>query len=315
MTRDRTRGADERRLDGILVVAKPAGPTSHDVVGLVRRLSGVRRVGHGGTLDPFATGVLPLFLGNATRLVEYHMADEKAYRAVLAFGARSSTDDLEGELTPAEGPLPDRPAVESALEAFRGRIRQVPPDYSAVKVAGRRAYELARSGSKPELREREVEIRELTLVEWSAADERPTAVLDIRCSAGTYVRALARDLGTVLGSGAYLAALSRTASGPFRLADAHSLDAVRDAFRDGRFEQLLLQPDAGLELIPALGLADAELAALSRGQVVRPRGVGRGAPGPEGRFRIVDGSGRLLAIARLVDDRLHPEKVFSPPGG
>ena len=133
-------------LDGILVVAKPAGPTSHDVVALVRRLAATRRVGHGGTLDPFASGVLPVFLGHATRVVEYHLGDRKAYRATVCFGASSTTDDLEGELTPSSGPAPTRAAVESAMAGFLGTISQRPPAYSAIKVAGRRAYAMARAG-------------------------------------------------------------------------------------------------------------------------------------------------------------------------
>ena len=143
--------------DGVLVVAKEPGPTSHDIVALVRRLTGVKRVGHGGTLDPFAAGVLPVFVGHATRLVEYHMGDGKEYRAVVCFGARSTTDDLEGELTPTDSPAPTRDAVAAALESFTGEIEQVPPDYSAVRVAGRKAYELARHGEKPDLRARKVE--------------------------------------------------------------------------------------------------------------------------------------------------------------
>ena len=189
-------------LDGILVVAKPSGPTSHDIVALVRRLTGVRRVGHGGTLDPFAAGVLPVFIGHATRMVEYHLSDEKAYRADVVFGA---LDDRR----PRRRADPDRrlrthaEALEAALEDFRGTIEQVPPDYSAVRIAGRRAYELARHGQKPELRSRTVEIRELNLVGWDDTDPtRPIGTLELRCSAGTYVRALARDLGERLGCGA-----------------------------------------------------------------------------------------------------------------
>ena len=128
------------------MVDKPIGPTSHDVVAIVRRLSGVRRVGHGGTLDPFAAGVLPVFLGRATRMVEYHLGDEKAYRAVMVFGARSTTDDLDGELTPTDGPAPSRDAVEAALGALVGVIEQTPPIYSAVRIGGRHAYDLARHG-------------------------------------------------------------------------------------------------------------------------------------------------------------------------
>ena len=151
--------ADQRpRIDGILVVAKEPGPTSHDIVGLVRRLTGVKRVGHGGTLDPFAAGVLPVFLGHATRLVEYHMRDDKQYRALICFGARSTTDDLDGELTATGKRAPARDEVEHEMKALTGEIEQIPPDYSAVRVAGRKAYELARHGEKPELRPRRVTV-------------------------------------------------------------------------------------------------------------------------------------------------------------
>lgn len=300
-------------IDGVLVLAKPAGPTSHDIVALVRRLSGVRRVGHGGTLDPFAAGVLPVFVGRATRVVEYHMTDEKAYRAVLAFGARSTTDDLEGEMTPTDAPGPTREAVEAALEPFRGAIEQVPPDYSAVRVAGRRAYELARHGKKPELRARSVVIHDLRLTAWDAADpERPTATVEIRCSAGTYIRALARDLGEALGVGAYLVALVRTASGPFRIDAARSLEQLREAANAGRLRGLLLPPDTGLDAYPRVQLETDELGALARGQVVKPRGSTlQGLD--EGLLRIVDGGGHLAAMARLESGRLHPEKVFVGP--
>jgi tRNA pseudouridine55 synthase len=313
----RTPAEAESTLDGIIVVDKPAGPTSHDIVALVRRLSGVRRVGHGGTLDPFATGVLPVFLGRATRLVEYHMADEKAYRTLVAFGARSTTDDLDGELTPGEGPPPDRATVEAALDAFRGPIRQIPPDHSAVKIAGRRAYDVARGGEKPALQARDVEIRELKLTDWDAADgERPTAALELRCTAGTYVRALARDLGERLGCGAFLVALTRTASGPFRIADAHAPDVIREAFASGHAERILIASDTGLDAYPTLTLAPEDLGGLLKGQVVRARGAAPepGASGPANRFRVRDEGGRLAAIARLEGGRLHPEKVFLSPG-
>ena len=217
-------------LDGILVVAKPAGPTSHDVVALVRRLAATKRVGHGGTLDPFAAGVLPVFLGHGTRVVEYHLGDRKAYRATVCFGASSTTDDLEGELTPAAGPAPTRAEVEAALLGLTGAISQRPPAYSAIKVGGRRAYAMARAGETVELALRQVTIHSLDIVSWDDTDpDRPIAVLDVTCSAGTYVRALARDLGESLGSAAYLGALTRTASGPFTIDDATPLDEIRAA--------------------------------------------------------------------------------------
>ena len=195
------RRPDVGGLEGVLVVVKPAGPTSHDVVALVRRLSGTRRIGHGGTLDPFASGVLPLFLGGATRLVEYHLGDRKAYRATICFGASSPTDDLDGELIPVEGPPIEATALETALGEFRGEIRQRPPDYSAIQVQGRRAYALARAGSPADLPERIVTIFNLELVAWNSDDPgRPIAVVDVECSAGTYIRALARDLGRASGA-------------------------------------------------------------------------------------------------------------------
>ena len=296
-------------LDGVLVVAKQPGPTSHDIVGLIRRLTGVKRVGHGGTLDPFAAGVLPVFLGHATRLVEYHLADEKEYRALVCFGARSTTDDLDGELAPT-GTTTTRPAVEAEMAAFRGQIEQVPPDYSAVRVAGRKAYELARHGEKPTLKARTVTIHRFELVDWDGADpDRPVATVEVRCSAGTYVRSLARDLGDRLGTGAYLAALTRTASGPFTIDQARPTDEVRAALVDGRVSDLLLPMDTGLESFPVLRVGAEDLASLVRGQHLRRSHEAR----DEGLVRVVDDGGRLVAIARTGEGFVRPEKVFVAP--
>jgi tRNA pseudouridine55 synthase len=301
-------------LDGILVVAKPAGPTSHDVVALVRRLAATRRVGHGGTLDPFASGVLPVFLGHATRLVEYHLGDEKAYRATVCFGATSTTDDLEGELTPAPGPAPSRESVELAMTGLTGRISQRPPAYSAIKVAGRRAYAMARAGETVVLEPREVTIHALALESWDDTDpDRPLAVLDVRCSAGTYVRALARDLGEAVGSAAYLGALTRTASGPFRLDGATPLDDIRAAAADGPagLGPYLRPIDAGLEHLPVVRLTALEVTAIARGQFVRPES---GLPVAADHYRLQDPDGALVAIATATAGRLAPDKVFVSPG-
>lgn len=299
-------------VDGILVVAKQPGPTSHDIVALIRRLSSVRRVGHGGTLDPFAAGVLPVFIGHATRLVEYHLKDDKEYRALVSFGARSTTDDLDGELTPIDAPAPTHAAVETALAGFRGAIEQIPPDYSAVRVAGRKAYELARHGEKPELRPRRVTIQRLEVTAWDDQDRsRPVATIELRCSAGTYIRALARDLGETLGTGAYLAALSRTASGPFTLHQAHGLDEVRAALAEGRASELMLPMDTGLEGFPVVTVGESDLASLVQGQQLRR---GRDAQ-PEGLVRVVDETGRLVAIARAEGGLIKPEKVFASLAG
>lgn len=298
--------------DGVLVVAKPAGPTSHDVVALVRRLSGTRRIGHGGTLDPFASGVLPLFLGGATRLVEYHLGDTKRYRATVCFAASSTTDDLDGEITPMPGPVISSDQVAAALDRFRGSIRQRPPAYSAVQVGGRRAYAAAREGAPLDLPDRAVTIHDLELIAWNADDPaRPIAILDIACSAGTYVRALARDLGVAVGSGAYLGALIRTASGPFELADAVSLDQLRQDASEGSrgLAARLLPADVGLEALASVRLTASEILDASMGRFVRPAAGLAGVP-EDATLRLVDGDGRIVGIGILAGRRIAPSKML-----
>jgi tRNA pseudouridine55 synthase len=301
-------------MDGILVVAKPIGPTSHDIVGLVRRLSQTKRVGHGGTLDPFASGVLPVFLGKATRLVEYHLGDRKRYRATVCFGAASTTDDLEGALTPTTGPAPTRAAVEAAIPRFLGAIEQRPPAYSAIKVAGRRAYAMARAGKAVELAARAVTIHAMDLVSWDDATAgEPVAIVDVTCSAGTYVRSLARDLGQAVGSAAYLGALVRTASGPFAIEEAVPLDEVRRVTEAGPagLEPLLRPVDAGLDL-PSVVIPASAIAAIGRGQSI---GVppGAGSLPADAPLRLVTDDGELVAIARLAGTKLAPDKVLVEP--
>jgi tRNA pseudouridine55 synthase len=300
-------------LDGILVVDKPIGPTSHDIVGLVRRLAATKRVGHGGTLDPFASGVLPLFLGRATRVVEFHLGERKRYRATVCFGASTTTDDLEGELTEATGPAPTREIAEAALPGLTGTNEQRPPAYSAIKVGGRRAYAMARAGETVELRPRTVTIHELTLIDWDDTEtQRPIAVLDVLCSAGTYVRALARDLGERAGSAAYLGALRRTAAGSFGVGDALSLDAIREAANGpGGLTPLLNPVDTGLDRFPEVGLTADELDAVARGQFIRP--AAGFEPGAE-RYRLRSPDGTLAALAIPIDGgRLAPDKVLVWP--
>jgi tRNA pseudouridine55 synthase len=305
-------------MDGILVVAKDPGFTSHDVVALVRRLTGTRRAGHGGTLDPFASGVLPVFLGLGTRIVEYHMGDDKAYRATVCFGATSETDDRDGELVPGGGPAPTREALEAILPEFRGALQQIPPAYSALKVGGRRAYQAARQGSPLELAPRAVIVKRLDLIELDASDpDRPTAVIEVECGAGTYIRSLARDLGEKLGCGAYLGALARTSSGPFGLAAAHSLDEIRKAADIGpdALAALLLPIDAGLNGIPEAILTPEEVVAAGRGQQVKP--THRPTIDGGARVRLVAEDRTLVGIGSWKGGRIVPEKIFltSPQAG
>ncbi len=305
--RDRSGG-----LDGVLIVAKPSGPTSHDVVGLVRRLSSTRRVGHGGTLDPFAAGVLPVFLGRATRLVEYHLGAPKRYRATICFGETSTTDDIDGDRTIIAGPPITRDAVEAALAGMTGPLRQVPPVYSAVQVAGRRAYQMARAGEAVDLAPRDVTIHGLAMLEWDDADPaRPAAVVDVACSAGTYIRALARDLGARLETGAYLGALVRTASGGFRLEDAIPLDVLREHAAEGPagIARAMRPIDAGLEDLPHAPVTDDEIRRLGEGLITAPRTplVPRDAP----LVLAVGPDGRVAAVCRGVSGALHPHKVLA----
>jgi tRNA pseudouridine55 synthase len=248
-------------------------------------------------------------------VVEFHLADRKAYRATICFGASSTTDDLEGELTVPDGPAPTRETIEAGLPAFTGTIRQRPPAYSAIKVGGRRAYAMARAGESVELKEREVTIESLSLVSWDDSEpERPIAVVDVACSAGTYVRALARDLGTAVGNAAYLGALRRTAAGSFGEDGAVSLDAVRSATADGPqgLVPLLRPVDAGLERFASVELDEAEVDAVAKGQYIRPAA---GIPGQGDHYRLVDRTGRLVAIAVPAGGgRLAPDKVLISAG-
>lgn len=303
-------------MDGILIVAKDPGHTSHDVVALVRRLTGTKRVGHGGTLDPFAAGVLPVFVGMATRLVEYHMGDDKAYRATVCFGATSETDDRDGELVWTGAPAPTREAVEAALADFRGLILQRPPAFSALKVGGRRAYQAARQGTPLDLAPRSVAINRLELVEWDDTDPaRPLAILDVECGAGTYIRSLARDLGARLGCGAYLGALTRLSSGPFGLAAAHSLDEVRRAAAEGpaSVAALMLPIDAGLKGLTDALLTPAEVVAVAKGQQIKPEQRPQAEQGS--RLRLLTADRSLLGIASWKGGRIVPEKMFILPPG
>jgi tRNA pseudouridine55 synthase len=226
-------------MNGILVVDKPSGPTSHDVVNRLRRLLGTRRVGHAGTLDPMASGVLVMLVGEATKLGPFATAHDKEYVARVAFGRATSTLDALGETTheaevpgwlreelalAARGPLPATARVAEALTAELARTSQAPPVFSAIKVGGRKAYDLARAGEAPELAERPVEVHTLEVVGARHDDDQAAAELRVRTAKGYYVRSLARDLGERLGVPAHLAALRRTASGPFTLADATRLD-------------------------------------------------------------------------------------------
>jgi tRNA pseudouridine55 synthase len=250
-------------ISGIFNIDKPAGRTSFQVVSLVRRLSGVRRVGHAGTLDPSATGVLVVCLGQATRLVEYMMEATKVYRAEVRLGI--TTDTLDATGTPVSQADPsniDRRQVEEALTAFVGEIDQVPPMFSALKYNGEPLYRYARAQRQVERQARRVTIHRLQFL----AFRPPLATIEVECGKGTYIRALAHDLGQQLGCGAHLAALARLRVGPFTLDDACSLPQLEAAFQEGRWQSLLHPADAALPSWPAVTLSEPQETAVRFGQ-------------------------------------------------
>jgi tRNA pseudouridine55 synthase len=315
--------------DGILNLDKPRGPTSHDVVDRVRELTGIRRVGHAGTLDPLATGVLLVCIGKATRVSEYLMAGSKVYRARVRLGVATDTYDAEGQVVASASVDPikvGRAQVEAALTRFRGVIEQVPPMYSALKHEGKPLHRLARRGVEVERKPRRVEISRLELTEW----EPPECTLEVTCSSGTYVRALAHDLGQALGCGAHLTGLVRLASGGFRLEDAVTLDAFARAAAKGLWADLLHSIDAALARFPALHL-DADAARrLCSGQAVAappapaghpPRdpstplraGAGGTERGALARAYGPDGAFLALAAYDAASGTWRPRKVFYSP--
>lgn len=292
--------------DGILNLDKPRGLTSHDVVARVRALTGVRRVGHAGTLDPLATGVLLLCIGRATRVSEYLMAGQKTYRARVRLGVTTDTYDIEGQIVAEASVEASRVQVETALTRFRGVIEQVPPMYSALKRQGTPLHRLARQGVEVKRAPRSVEFFRLELTGW----EPPECTLEMVCSPGTYVRTLAHDLGQTLGCGACVARLTRLASGDFSLEDAITLEELTLAVEESCWPDLLHPMDAPLaSRFPPLHL-DADAARrLCSGQAIAGSGW-RAAD----LARVYGPDGTFLALAAYdpADDAWRPHKVFRP---
>jgi len=289
-------------ISGVLVVDKPVGLTSHDVVQIIRTGTNIRRAGHTGTLDPRASGVLVVLLGPAVRLSEYVSASDKRYQAVIRLGTVTDTYDGDGQVLSSSEVDVSEELFNSELQKFVGEIEQVPPPYSAVKVHGRKAYEMAREGEEVDLAPRRINVYSLELLEWAP----PDAVVDVYCSSGTYVRSLAHDLGKNLGCGANLTGLRRTKSGRFTLRDAVPLRKLRDAFQDGTWYQ---------HLIPAAdALSDWQSVELTNDQVDAIR-HGHRIPGDSTLGVMVRGiseAGELVALLEYdpAQNEWQPKKVF-----
>ncbi len=286
-------------VSGLLIVDKPAGWTSHDVVGKVRRLAGMRRVGHAGTLDPMATGVLVVLLGRATRAAEYAEAQVKGYSAHIRFGVTTDTLDTEGNVTSASGVVPGREKIEAVLPRFRGQIEQIPPMYSAIKIGGRKLYDIARAGGEVERKARQVNITFLELGDSLSGGDYELAV---ECSKGTYIRSLCADIGEALGCGACMSALRRTYSGDFRAEDALTLEEIE---RRG-VQECLLPVDSLFAGRPELRLWSdrAERAVRNGTSVTSPEGT------PEGETRVYSVNGEFLMLGEVRGGVLHTIKSF-----
>jgi len=314
-SRERPRQAkrDKRDVHGWVVLDKPVGMTSTHAVSVVKRLFSAKRCGHAGTLDPLASGALPIALGEATKTVPFVMDGRKLYRFTVRWGEERDTDDAEGRVvaTSAERPSPE--AIRALLPSYTGLIQQVPPRYSAIKVDGERAYDLARDGEQVELAPRPVEIARLTLVD---VPDRGHAVLEAECGKGTYVRSLARDIGRALGCFGHVSALRRSAVGPFdeeTMISLEQLEALchRAASGEASLADALMPVETALDDIPALAVSRADAARLQRGQAALLRG--RDAPNFRGTVYVTV-SGQLLALAELDRGEIVPKRVFNLAG-
>jgi tRNA pseudouridine55 synthase len=308
MSRRKPRG---RPLDGWLIVDKPAGLTSTDVVNRVRRGFDAQKAGHGGTLDPLATGVLPIAFGAATKTVPYVMDGTKLYRFTLSFGTSRDTDDSEGAITGQSDHRPSDAAIEAALPAFRGDIMQVPPVYSAIKIGGERAYDMAREGRAPVLEPRPARVDRFVLIERVDAD---TAIFEVESGKGVYMRSLARDLALATGTLGHISALRRLRVGPFLIEAAIPLDKVAPGGdTPPASPDLLLPVETALADIPALALTEQEAASLCQGQAISLVALMGRIPGdanPNGGLARAMAGERVIGLCRLGEGMMKPERIL-----
>ena len=304
---------DKRDVHGWVILDKPVGMTSTHAVSVVKRLFSAKRCGHAGTLDPLASGCLPIAMGEATKTVPFVMDGRKLYRFTVQWGEERDTDDSEGRVVETSEKRPTVEEIRAVLPSYVGTIQQVPPQYSAIKIEGERAYDLAREGQTVELKARTVDIGRLELIEAPDADH---AVLEAECGKGTYVRSLARDIGRALGCYGHVSALRRTAVGPFvpeTMILLEQLEAVchRAAAGEGNLADALMPVETALDDIPAVAVDRSDAARLTRGQAVLLRG--RDAPNFRGTVSVTV-AGELLALAELDHGEIVPKRVFNLAG-
>lgn len=286
-------------LNGIMLIDKPCDWTSHDVVGKLRGILHERRIGHSGTLDPMATGLLVVFVGRATRAVEFAEADSKEYIAGLRLGISTDTQDITGNTLKRSNSLPSKAELEQALSAFKGEISQIPPMYSAIKVGGRKLYELARRGESVERKPRRVTIDKLDIIGENESDY----VLDVVCSKGTYIRTLCNDIGDTLGCGGCMSSLRRVKAGAFSIEKAHTIDEIQAAADNGGLDEIIIPVDRLFSAYPELTVSDTAEKKLRNGNVIK-------LAAPNGTYRVYTETGGFLLLGEASDNKLKTIKSF-----
>lgn len=298
---------------GWLNLDKPLGLTSTQAIGRVRRLTDAQKLGHAGTLDPLATGILPIALGEATKTIPYAQDADKLYRFTVEWGAATDTDDKEGQIVSTSEKRPTPAEIEALIPRFTGEIMQIPPRFSAIKLDGERAYDLARAGQTVEIKPRPVTVYDLRLIETTENE----AVFELECSKGTYVRSIARDMGQILGCFGHVTALRRLAVGGFTEENAISLDVFEKMLQSASPDQVLLPVETVLDDIPALAMTDAEISRIRQGQTLkflsRPDYDRLKVAGVDEATDLVlaVGGGKPLALLEKQGIELHPIKVFN----
>lgn len=286
-------------MNGIILVDKPQDWTSHDVVAKLRGVLHERRIGHSGTLDPLATGLLVVFVGRATRAVEFAEADSKEYLAGLRLGVSTDTQDITGNVIAKCDALPDEAAVRETLYRFIGDIEQIPPMYSAIKIGGKKLYELARRGESVERTPRKITVSSIDIVDKDGTDY----ILNISCSKGTYVRTLCNDIGDALGCGACMSSLRRTRAGAFSVDEAHSLEDIEAAALEDRLSDIILPVDALFAPFPKLTVSESAAKRLKNGNVIK-------VSAEDGDYRVYSDSEEFLLLGRVEDGKLKTIKSF-----
>lgn len=289
-------------MNGIIIIDKPAGKTSHDMVYFMRKMTGIKKVGHTGTLDPMATGVLPVCIGNATKVADMLTLSDKRYIAQMVLGATTDTQDAEGVKLTECAVNCTEDEIRRAAASFAGETEQIPPMYSAIKKNGKKLYELARKGIEVERESRKIKINSIDVIEIDG--EKVT--IDVSCSKGTYIRTLCEDIGKKLGVGAYMNTLRRIKTGPFTIEESHSAEEIEALRTSGELEKILIPADRMFSQYPALTLNQKQVRSVTNGVMM----TYRGGEAEGQRLRVYDENGKFLCVSKITDGRLKTEKSF-----